>query len=65
MTVTLAPIASTGRRYAGNGGAVIIIDLRARPEIEGFASITRNPIFNAFVQGRGYDIARRTTWSPT
>lgn len=39
----------------------MIIDFRARPEIEEFASITQNPIFNAFVQGRGYDIARRTT----
>ena len=38
----------------------MIIDFRARPEIEAFASITQNPIFNAFVQGRGYDITRRT-----
>jgi len=32
----------------------MIINFRARPEIEEFASITQNPIFNAFVQGRGY-----------
>jgi predicted TIM-barrel fold metal-dependent hydrolase len=37
----------------------MIVDFRARPEIEEFASITQNPIFNAFVQGRGYDIKRR------
>jgi predicted TIM-barrel fold metal-dependent hydrolase len=38
----------------------MIVDFRARPEIEEFASITQNPIFNAFVQGRGYDIPRRS-----
>lgn len=38
----------------------MIIDFRVRPEIEEFVSITNNPIFRSFVEGRGYELPRRT-----
>lgn len=38
----------------------MIVDFRVRPELDEFVSITKNPIFKTYAEGRGYDIPRNS-----